>query len=300
MRISKSLFVILLFLAGSSSIAIANDADVFYEAGATPRKPPAKSLNESGPKDFYLVTIPKAGSHLAVKLLTMLTGRSGNHMFHMYNKENTMTPLDFEGMLYRFKTENKYSWHHTGCFICKKCNVIRLYSLFSDKHPEYVKIFLIRDLRDVFVSLVNFLDKTMPGVWADNGISLETPFEQKLTFCITTLLKSAIEQSIYWLHDPEVIRIRFEDLVGPSGGGTLQCQQETIASVANALRIELTAEKLQNITDNLFGNESGPSSFTFNKGQTGRWRKYYTEEQKTLFNCLWGQYQQALGYPLAD
>jgi hypothetical protein len=72
--------------------------------------------------------------------------------------------------------------------------------------------------------------------------------------------------------------------------------------VANALNIQLSGEKLQHICDNLFGVDSGyrPNWGTFNNGQIGKWRKYYSEKNKRLFNERWGYHQQVLGYPLAD
>lgn len=295
------LFFLLCFVAVPSFAIVEDSKENSFDIQALRKRPdPQLQDVQSDIKDFYLITVPKSGSNLAVKLLTMLTGREGTHMFHVMSRFAHMSQRDFEIELKKCKKYNQFAWHHTGSFYRKGCNVSGLFAGFSLKHPEYVKFFIIRDLRDVFVSLVSFLDKNMPYVWVHHQLSINTPFDEKLTTCIKYLLNSDIEQSLYWLNDPDTVVLRFEELVGPSGGGTLQEQQETIITCANALGLELTEEKMQYITDNLFGNDSGPSSFTFNKGQIGRWKDCYTEEQKSLFNELWGSYQQAFGYPLAD
>jgi len=65
--------------------------------------------------------------------------------------------------------------------------------------------------------------------------------------------------------------------------------------LANCLGIELSQEKLDYITKNLFGGAG-----TFRKGQIGSWKDFFSKEQLCLFNQKWGIFQKALGYSLYE
>ena len=136
---------------------------------------------------------------------------------------------------------------------------------------------------------------------AEFGISFESSFEDKLTIAITSIPPSHIINALPWIGDPNVVILRFEEIVGPSGGGKLKIQQKAIVKLANALGLVVTTPKLKEITDNLFGTNAGPPlPSTFHSGQIGSWKHCYTDEHKRLFNEIWGNAQIALGYPLAE
>lgn len=234
------------------------------------------------------------------KLLTMLTGREQNSLPNLWDNKGDITPKQVEAALFQCKKNNQFAYHHTGTFYNRQYDGNSFY-LFGRQHPEYVQILQIRDLRDVFVSLVYYFDKENKQRWLDCGISPDAPFADKLTVSIQSLLKTDINQAMKWLKDPNVVVMRFEDLVGPSGGGTLKAQEQAIVTLANALGIALTDQRLQQVTENLFGTQKGPKTpTTFNSGQTGSWRKHYNEGHKRLFNATWGDHQKTLGYPLAN
>lgn len=262
--------------------------------------PPTSALIKG--KDFYMITIPKSGTHLSIKLLAMLTGRTENNLSGLMQRRQPISAQEIESIMYNTKMANQFAFYHTGQWYHRPCPVGSYLARFSLSHPEYVKILQIRDLRDVFVSLVKYIDTGIHTVWADHGLSYNASFDDKLTLCITSVLNTDIENSLAWYNDANVLVIRFEDLVGPEGGGSAEIQTNTVVQVANALNIHLSAEKLQYICDNLFGVDTGykPGWGTFNNGQIGKWRKYYSEKNKRLFNERWGYHQQVLGYPLAD
>lgn len=251
-------------------------------------------------KDFFLVSIPKSGTNLIGKLLTMLSGRNPNGRPDIFQHEDTIPHFKFSEAVLECKQNNEYIRQHLG----GRKNILFLH--FANTHPEYEKFLQIRDLRDVFVSMVHYYDKICPIFWMEHGLSATASFNDKLTLALTTFdmmtkLGSDIRHTIEWMITKRALVVRFEDLVGPSGGGSLDKQIETITAVANRMNVHLTQEKIQDITDNLFGIETGPSvSTTFYKGQIGSWEDSFTEEHKTLFNTYWGSYQKALGYPLAE
>jgi hypothetical protein len=69
-----------------------------------------------------------------------------------------------------------------------------------------------------------------------------------------------------WSAEPFALTIRFEDLVGPAGGGSRQIMISTIANVAR--HIDITAPDVEEVADNLFGGTA-----TFRRGLIGTWRE---------------------------
>ena len=85
--------------------------------------------------------------------------------------------------------------------------------------------------------------------------------------------------------------IRFEDLIGPNGGGDWETQLETIQKIADHLGITVTEEKIERVARNLFGGTG-----TFRKGQIGAWKKHFKEHHKQAFKAIAGQLLVDLGY----
>ena len=94
-----------------------------------------------------------------------------------------------------------------------------------------------------------------------------------------------------WIEHPQVYTVKFEDLIGPDGGGSLESQLIEIINIANHIGISLSKEEAHAIASSLFGN-----SPTFRKGQIGDWKNHFTEEHKELFKKIAGQLLIDLGY----
>jgi hypothetical protein len=75
-----------------------------------------------------------------------------------------------------------------------------------------------------------------------------------------------------WSAEPFTLTVRFEDLVGPLGGGSREVMIDTIGVVAAHLNIETPDTEL--VAANLFGG-----TVTFRKGLIGAWR-----EQEAVFS----------------
>lgn len=294
------LFIVISLFSGFPTIG---SADYNLEGEwlfATPKDINSGKLNSPivNCNDFFMVSIPKTGTHLMAKLLVMLSGRYPRYMRAVAGANDIQTELD------KGKKSNTFLYHHTGNFLGKETPTNDMGTLLTNTAPQitgYVQIIQIRDLRDVFVSLVNYLDKRSPGVWSKSGLTGNATFGDKLTVAISTMLQTDIKNSLTWVNNPNVVVMRFEEVVGPQGGGDAVVQRQAITNLSNALGINLTDEKLQEITKNLFGVSSGPKvAATFHQGQIGSWKKYFTPTHVKLFNDTWGYHQQTLGYPLAE
>jgi hypothetical protein len=76
-----------------------------------------------------------------------------------------------------------------------------------------------------------------------------------------------------WLEQPLALPIRFEDLVGPKGGGTENAQTKAIRDLASHVGVRLSKQRLASIKEDLFGGTT-----TFQRGQIKTWH-----EQETIF-----------------
>jgi len=77
-----------------------------------------------------------------------------------------------------------------------------------------------------------------------------------------------------WLHNTNLLIIRFENLVGPKGGGNLETQVAEIKKIARFLEIPLSEKRLAFIIENLWGN-----TFSFKKNKkVKQWKNYFTQE----------------------
>lgn len=261
--------------------------------------PKTNDLSLTHLKDFMMVSIPKTGTHLLAKLLVMLSGRYPRYMRSVSSVNEILAELE------KGRKSNYYLYHHTGSFLGRTSNEpLDMGSILTNAQSQivkHVKIIQIRDLRDVFVSLVHYLDKRSPGAWTRNGGTGSSTFGDKLTIALKTMIESDIKNALVWINHPDVVVVRFEEIIGAKGGGSLQSQSQAISTLSNALGIQLSGDRLQAITDNLFGITSGPKvATTFFKGQIGSWKEAFGPEHIKLFNERWGTYQQALGYPLAE
>ena len=259
-------------------------------------------------KDYFVLTQPKAGTHILMKLLDMLTGKKPKTTWDAIPQLNVFNFVDNDSDALAFKNEIEKQFR-----ICKKdnryplahLNFSELYHNFSLDHPEFVKIILIRDLRDVCVSCAFFQSKTIEKKIGSSNFDDILLYVIKLD-CLAKKNKifntnEFAIRAIKWTKDPEAVICRFEDLVGIKGGGSLKAQERLITEIAYRLNVSLTSDKLGIITSNLFGKtKNSLFNATFREGQIGSWKHYFNEEHKRAFNEMLGDSQIALGYPICE
>lgn len=255
---------------------------------------PAKQIPNE--KDFFVLTVPKSGTHLILKLLLALSSKSRTGMYEIINKltvDLNIPPQTLE--------QSFLKWKQSQFFFLDHLDYTELLQTFQASHPEYIAIIHIRDLRDVFASWVDWTWEAIEEKFP------KTSFEQKLMHVLKNEFSIAPSNdmnsdilSVYkWLTKrSNIIMTRFEDLVGPKGGGSRQRQKETILKLTNALSIPLTQEKLEKILDDLWGIENTPSilAVTFKQGKIGRWKESFNEEHKKVFKEKYGDLLIQLGY----
>ena len=177
------------------------------------------------------------------------------------------------------------------------------YELFlDDSYRNFIKVIMIRDPRDVIISLLEWIKVMGTSPDADRFLSLS--MEEQITeliidpdltmnhyypFVFDTT--SGVNTALIWMQDPSVFVCKFEELVGPEGGGSEEMQKKTLKDLAIHLNCPLTDEEVNAVAKKSFGN-----TCTFRKGHIGEWKDFFTEEHKKLFKQVLGEQLIALGY----
>ena len=170
--------------------------------------------------------------------------------------------------------------------------------------------FIYRDPRDQLVSQVYYMFRQSPSparftfkslLMALIGDNDESPKEighfqdTKLRLLSPNKYISHIrrfyEIFMGWLNSDVCYCVKFEDLVGPNGGGTAEKQKREIANIARHAGIELTEQKINEIASKSFG-----STWSFREGKTGSWETHFSEEAVIAFKRVAGDLLIKLGY----
>ncbi len=235
-------------------------------------------------------SIPKAGSNLMGRLLRQLPCISPHWS---YGIDETLP-----GIFEQLQT-------------VRNGQVIGAHMPWSDSLADFLKsrgfriLFIVRDLRDVFVSHAYYITyKATTHCLHRYYKSLRSEDERLMAsivgvpeHCypnriIPKAWENHIESLLQWLDEPDCLAIHFEDLIGSAGGGSDERQLETVKAIVEHLGIELPEETIKEVAAKTFYKKSR----TFRKGQIGGWRNHFTEEHKQAFKEVHGDALIKLGY----
>lgn len=240
--------------------------------------------------DFILTPIPKAGTHLIMRCINLMTGKGIVGLIGG-------TKEDFVKSLNIAKQNNAIlkCHHYSGDFAST------LYKL------NYKNIFVCRDPRDACVSLVVYMD-TMTGKVRDFFVVPDEwdllSFDEKLYAVITgkdclSYLKTWYEGLTSWSQYPGTLIVRFEDLVGANGGGDDIVQQQTLVNIATYTDMNIGFNEIQNVAKILYNPTSTPrlhNGIMFIPGQIGNWKAFFNEENKRAFKESFNHLLIQFGY----
>lgn len=255
-------------------------------------------ISEMPKKRIIINSLPKSGTHLLAKIVQLL-----GYQEHFTNRESVAKTPRFLNYR-EFKTAgweaNAHEQQRIGIGVLASfyTNAALLrpwldsidsyryilghipYSpLFSSLLNElnYCHFCIIRDPRAVLLSLTSFIQdvRGMP-----ERHFLEEDFKKLTTIQQLNFLMNGgyapqvglpirnfteVYRSIQaWHDDSHCLMVRFEDLIGPQGGGTAIAQQETIKKIANHLGITLDHQKSYDSYDR--------ESRTFRIGKIDGWK----------------------------
>jgi hypothetical protein len=162
-----------------------------------------------------------------------------------------------------------------------------------------VNYFIYRDPRDLLVSQVFFATDMHEEHGMHDFYNALPDFGERLKVAITGIdrdgltmvsVKGRYEGVFQWLAQPNVLCIRFEDLVNHRDA-TLTSMLDEVEKTG--YRIPIPREKALSI---LVDAIQPKKSHTFRSGKTGGWKEYFTDDHKKLFKDVAGDLLVRLGY----
>lgn len=161
-----------------------------------------------------------------------------------------------------------------------------------------VNFFIYRDPRDLLVSQVFFATDMHEEHGMHDYYQSLPDFGERLKVAITGVdrdglymvsVKGRYEGVFQWLEQPNVMCIRYEDLVDR--------RESTLASMLD--EVERTGYKIPTPRETaaaiLVEAIQPKKSRTFRVGRTGNWKEYFTDEHKRLFKAVAGDLLVRLG-----
>lgn len=243
--------------------------------------------------DFSMITMRKSGTHMMKKLFHILSEELGH------------------------PEAKRYYWDHFGGF--RNQRLTRIRDQLLENKPT---LLIVRDLRDIAVSLVSFVE-----IWIDKGyfndqysqeILVEwssLPMEKKIEGVITgnsryPFVNYFLDQDYTQIgkvfkQAKNRLVVKYENLVGLAGGSTNEIQKKELDKIVQFLHISLTEDELDYLCQNLFGvrteNEANTLCYTFNpesQGKIGTWRKHFTPYLQKLIKEKYRLYFNTFKYDL--
>jgi sulfotransferase 6B1 len=265
--------------------AMPRNAWTLERFGLTPSKLPLRLANPGAPR-VLCVSIPKAGTHLLERALCLHP--------RLYRK---LVPTLTNSSLQR--------WGGLDGLLAtvRPGQVIASHLRFEPAFPDVVDrrhvpvIFLVRDPRDLVISQANYVARRADHRF--NPLFAQRPgSRQRLELAITGDpehgLRSVGERlEVYagWLRSNTLV-VRFEDLVGPGGGGEADRQEEAVRAIYRHIQMPIGDALVARVCDRLFS----PESPTFRRGSIGQWRDLFDDEMGELFERTAGDMMRAYGY----
>jgi hypothetical protein len=204
---------------------------------------------------LYIVSIPKAGTHLVYELARALGYADGIEQ-PAFPRAQTWYCVE-------------YSNSHTVARDFFVDTVRR--APFGNRHHAFSRtpaLFIYRHPLDILVSEAHYYHRD--GKTAFSGYFADEDFEQRVDRLandewLLGSLRTRLGGFLPWLRFPNVIPVSFEELVGEAGGGQTKAQQRLIWSIQLKLQADGAPEQ---IAQSIFNRNAA----TFREGKIGGYR----------------------------
>lgn len=254
------------------------------------------TLNNVLSSEAILVnSIPKSGTHLIMKCIELLTqkeciwiGDAIRETYYNHKFLNSLTGADIREIEYSFNSLSDEVFLYSHMRYSDNFN-----SVITNRN--YKVFFIYRDPRAQAVSWARWQISHNKNRGLDIDQALMSIIQDKRMYegdwKNINGIRDLYEAYLPWRVNPKIFAIRFEDLVGPCGGGDFEKQFKTVEDIAKYLELDLTKESLNDICLELFGG-----TVTFNDGQIDGWKKYFKKDHVDAFKKNAGQLLIDLGY----
>jgi hypothetical protein len=245
-----------------------------------------RRLGRGGVPAVFCVSMPKSGTHLLERALCL-------------------HPVLYRKVLPTVSDENIDRWHGLDGLLgrLRPGQVVMSHLRFRPGYEDVLvrhqtrSILMIRDPRDVVVSQVHYVLKR-----TDHGLhtrfAQERSVRDKLRLAIVgdpahrvPSIGDRLGYFAGWLDSGSLV-VRFEDLVGPQGGGERARQRACVTAIVTHLGLETSGPAVDSMCEHLFSSDSP----TFRRGRIGQWTEYFDEDLLALFDQVVADRAVPYGY----
>jgi hypothetical protein len=232
-------------------------------------------------RPLFLISIPKAGTHLLYELAQALGYATGAELGPSVVAEG--------GMWYCLEFTNSHTVARD--FFVDSVRRAR-FGHRAHAFPRSPALFIFRHPLDVLVSEARYYGRDGKTVFA--GYFAGKTLDERIATLLDDpwllgSLRDRIGGFLPWLSFPNVVPLSFEELVGESGGGSRENQLRLIWSIM--LKLQVPGRP-----DAVAARVFNPQSPTFNEGQAGAYAKTLTPEVVADFESRNGDLLSAFGY----
>lgn len=229
-------------------------------------------LDRNAPKVFC-VSIPKAGTHLLERAICLHP--------RLYRK---LLPTIGDGNVVRWKSlDHILANLHLGQTLVSHLSFRPEFPAALEKHGVRT-VFLMRDPRDTVVSQAHFVTRETKHRQHDAFVD-QASDRDRLILSIqgdptrgVLGIAERLDRYAGWLTSG-AFAVRFEDLVGPGGGGDAATQEAAVRGIYRHLGLPDDPALVRSVCARLFSSASP----TFRKGSIGGWRDSFDPELERLF-----------------
>ncbi len=266
-------------------------------------------------------SLPKAGTHLLLRVLTLLSPLELADIFIgadllVDNNGHGSIPVQEDSILIGVGRPRTVDKSFVQALLEKygRGTVIPAHMPYSKAAAELLRqlgfksVMILRDPRDVVVSHFHFIAHRPKHPLHDYYMHHLKTDEERLMASICGLSESQLDgkwglksvgerlsSMLGWLNE-DINDINyvtfFEKLIGPNGGGQFETQLQEVTNIAKHLNINLHPAQVLSIANNVFSEKSK----TFRRGVIGNWKNYFTPEHKGVFKEIAGHLLIELGY----
>jgi Sulfotransferase domain len=234
----------------------------------------------------FCVSMPKSGTHLLERALCLHPALY-RKVLPTVSDENLDRWQGLDGLLGRLRPGQVVMSH------------LRFRPGYEDVLARHQarSILMVRDPRDVVVSQVHYVSKR-----TDHGLhtrfAQEPSVKDKLRLAIVgdpahkvPSIGDRLGYFAGWLGSGCLV-VRFEDLVGPEGGGERARQRACVTTIFDHLGLQTSESAVDSMCERLFSSDSP----TFRRGRIGQWTEYFDEDLLAEFDEVVGERAMPFGY----